>query len=196
MDTFSIWLALPGSEKYRSIKMSAYYSIWLLLGCMSCTPKVIPVVEEDFSAYQDKFTYQREIYNSPEEPSILTVELPFDTTAQHYDITHLLDKSFEYKPVAGSYVSYTKRKFEGWRIQIYRGKSRKEASKVRQRVYELFPNITPYMTYNPPNYKIRVGDFLAPYEYKELLRKLKRKFRMVVPVPSIVTIIIEYKNLN
>jgi hypothetical protein len=144
---------------------------------------------EDFSAYRQRFSFQRESLDPVTYPPLIEIILPFDTLAQHADITEVLNKMLAYikpKPIGKPSI----RKFEGWRVQIYRGKSREAASKARQRSYELFPHITPYMEYSAPTYRVRVGDFLEIYEYQPILKRLKREFPTAVAVPALIEIIV------
>jgi hypothetical protein len=144
--------------------------------------------DEDFSSYRPKYTFEREFLK--EKGKILIIELSFDSLAQKTDITLALEKALDYKPVI--IETFAKiRNIEGWRIQVYRGRSREDASKARQRCYELFPNMTPYMVYSAPTYRVRLGDFLEPYEYQTVLKRLKKEFPMAVAVPDIVKVILQ-----
>jgi hypothetical protein len=147
-----------------------------------------PSYEEDFSVYRPKYTFEREML--AQKGKILIIDLEMDSLAQKTDITLALEQALDYKPV--EVVIFTKiRNIEGWRIQVYRGRSREDASKARQRCYELFPNMTPYMIYSAPTYRVRLGDFLEPYEYQTVLKKLKREFPMAVAVPDIVKVVLQ-----
>jgi hypothetical protein len=160
----------------------------LLVGLSAQAQKRGENFDEDFSVYRPKYTFEREML--AQKGKILIIELPFDSLAQKTDITLALEKALDYKPV--EVVVLTKiRNIEGWRIQVYRGRSREDASKARQRCYELFPNMTPYMIYSAPTYRVRLGDFLEPYEYQTVLKKLKKEFPMAVAVPDIVKVVLQ-----
>jgi hypothetical protein len=144
--------------------------------------------DEDFSSYRPKYTFERETL--AQKGKILIIDLEMDSLAQKTDITLALERALEYRRVEE--IVFTKiRNIEGWRIQVYRGRSREDASKARQRCYELFPNMTPYMIYSAPTYRVRLGDFLEPYEYQTVLKRLKREFPMAVAVPDIVKVILQ-----
>jgi hypothetical protein len=40
----------------------------------------------------------------------------------------------------------------------------------------MYPELKPYLIYQPPNYKLRVGNFRTPEEAEEYLQKLTRDF--------------------
>jgi hypothetical protein len=52
----------------------------------------------------------------------------------------------------------------GSRYQIFQGPSRTSAYDVNANFLLLFPNIPSYVIYEPPNFKVRVGDFRFKYE--------------------------------
>jgi len=143
---------------------------------------------EDFSIYRPKYTFERELLK--EKGKVLEITLDSDSLAQKTDITALINKWLDYIPPVYVGIKGNFKRIEGWRVQIYRGRSREEASKARQRSYEIFPNATPYMMYSSPTYRVRVGDFLEPHEYQALLKRLKRTFPNAVAVPDIVNIVL------
>ena len=67
-------------------------------------------------------------------------------------------------------------KIDGWRVQIYNSSgtnSRVEAQNVRKLFLSKYPEETAYLIYQPPFFKMRVGDFRTKEEaysfYKQLL---------------------------
>lgn len=172
------------------------YLLWLLaLGYLaSCTPKYIPRTKNDLkdnlSRSLVKFEYQKETFQGKSE--VLNLLASEDTTqVVTNDVTEELNKLIDFGPEQ-KYTFYRKQKFSGYRIQIYRGRSRSEAYRVRRRSYQLFPHLKPYMEYKEPSYRIKVGDFVHPHEYAEVLDKLKSEFPLSMVVPSIVKVTIEY----
>lgn len=67
-------------------------------------------------------------------------------------------------------------KIDGWRVQIYNSSgtnSRVEAQNARKLFLSKYPEETAYLIYQPPFFKMRVGDFRTKEEaysfYKQLL---------------------------
>ncbi|WP_299461981.1 SPOR domain-containing protein [uncultured Microscilla sp.] len=178
--------------------MKYQYRSLLLLMVMgylaSCTPKYIPRSKKDLkdnlSRSMVKFDYHKETFEGTSKPLQL---LAFNDTTQlvAHDITNELEKLIDYGPEQ-KYTFYRKQKFSGYRIQIYRGRSRSEAYRVRRRSYQLFPHLKPYMEYKEPSYRIKVGDFVHAPEYTEVLDELKKEFPLATIVPAIVRVTIEY----
>jgi hypothetical protein len=55
----------------------------------------------------------------------------------------------------------------------------------------MFPNLTAYLEYNAPTYRVKVGDFLDPSEFQSILRRFKRIYPTAISVPAIITLIID-----
>lgn len=67
-------------------------------------------------------------------------------------------------------------KINGWRVQIYNSSgtnSRTEAQNTRKAFLAKYPDVGAYLIYQPPFFKIRVGDFRSKDEayffYKQIL---------------------------
>ncbi|MDR1761905.1 MAG: SPOR domain-containing protein [Bacteroidales bacterium] len=54
---------------------------------------------------------------------------------------------------------FNESKFDGWRVQIHSSSNRKEAEEARVKFMQNFPDYPTYFIYQPPMFKIRVGDF-------------------------------------
>ncbi len=75
---------------------------------------------------------------------------------------------------------------EGFRIQLYLGSNnnaKKEATEVKGKLLELFPDEKPYIMYEAPFWRVQVGDFRSKAEALGLYRKLKKEFPSCYPVP-------------
>ncbi|MCX6259158.1 MAG: SPOR domain-containing protein [Bacteroidia bacterium] len=77
-----------------------------------------------------------------------------------------------------------KPKINGYRIQIYSGSNKKEALKAKSDFLQAYDNITIYLIYEQPNYKIRVGDFRNRVEPQKLYHSLlnNENFNAVIMV--------------
>lgn len=152
--------------------------------------------QEDFAQFRKRYTFERERFAGTNSSEPKRVELPFDTSTQRYDLTADLNKTLDYIPPKIRITKeIEKRKFEGWRVQIYRGRSREEANRAKKISYEMYPNLTAYMEYSAPTYRVRVGDFLDQSEYQSILKRFKRVFPTAISVPAIITIIVDNRDL-
>lgn len=76
------------------------------------------------------------------------------------------------------------RTIEGYRIQIYFGGDREEASQVKAEFLKKYNDHEAYTLYQRPNFKIRVGNFRNKLETQKLYHKLKEQFNTVFIVPT------------
>jgi hypothetical protein len=72
----------------------------------------------------------------------------------------------------------------GFRVQIFSGPDRKNAYTVQTKFKSLYPNIRSYVSYNQPNYRVRVGDFRTRLEAQKTINKLKRHYQTLFIFPE------------
>ncbi len=86
-------------------------------------------------------------------------------------------------------------KIEGWRIQIYNSsgsESKKEALEIRNKFLSKYPYLEAYTVYQPPFFKIRVGNFRTREEAYHFFKKIVQDF----PVSYLVRDKIELPKLK
>jgi cell division protein FtsN len=67
----------------------------------------------------------------------------------------------------------------GFRVQIYSGADRNQAYAEQARFKRTFPDLETYISYEEPNYRVKVGDFTSRSEAQEIMRALKKNFTSV-----------------
>lgn len=72
----------------------------------------------------------------------------------------------------------------GYRIQIYFGAVRQKAAEVKLEFNSKFPGVSTYLTYQQPNYKVRVGDYRSRFEAQKFLKVLGSQFPSTFIVPE------------
>ena len=70
----------------------------------------------------------------------------------------------------------SRRNVAGYRIQVANSSDRNQVFAIKAKIYQMYPELKPYLIYQPPNYKLRVGNFRTPEEAEEYLQKLTRDF--------------------
>jgi len=81
------------------------------------------------------------------------------------------------KPVIRS--AATRIKVRGFRVQIFAGASRNQAFSEQTRFRNMYKDIDPYITYDEPNYRVKVGDFRSRSEANAFMRELRQYFSNV-----------------
>ncbi|TAH04618.1 MAG: SPOR domain-containing protein [Sphingobacteriales bacterium] len=64
----------------------------------------------------------------------------------------------------------------GFRVQAYFGTDRKEAYKIQAKLKQSYPDFETYISYNLPNYRIKIGDFRNRLEAEKLLSQLRSSY--------------------
>jgi hypothetical protein len=72
----------------------------------------------------------------------------------------------------------------GYRVQVYNGADRAAAYKAQNKFLQNYPDIRTYITYNEPNFKVRVGDFRTRLEATKMMEQLKSWFSLMFIIPE------------
>ncbi|SMG40371.1 SPOR domain-containing protein [Sphingobacterium psychroaquaticum] len=70
-------------------------------------------------------------------------------------------------------------KVRGFRVQIFSGGNRNDASAVQSRFQSVYSDVGSYMTYDEPNYRVKVGDFRNRAEATKFMRELRGQYNNV-----------------
>ncbi|ADB41126.1 sporulation protein [Spirosoma linguale] len=62
----------------------------------------------------------------------------------------------------------------GFRIQVYVGTQRQEVDAIRQLITQNFPELNPYLSYNQPTYRLKIGDFMRRMDAERYYSLVKR----------------------
>ena len=83
----------------------------------------------------------------------------------------------------------SRRNQPGYRIQVANSKDRNEVFAVKTKIYQQYPELKPYLIYQPPNYKLKVGNFKTQEEAQPYMDKLTKFFPSgVYIVPDIIEV--------
>lgn len=78
---------------------------------------------------------------------------------------------------SGSYV-------EGFVIQIYSGSSRESANNARMKMYQLFPELEPKVSYHQPNFRVKAGKFTDRLKANRVHKLVKEEFPKALLIPE------------
>lgn len=65
----------------------------------------------------------------------------------------------------------------GFRIQVYVGTQRQEVDAMKTLLSQNFPDLNPYLSYNQPTYKLKVGDFMRRIDAERYYASIKQLIR-------------------
>lgn len=70
----------------------------------------------------------------------------------------------------------SRRTMNGFRILVINTNDRNKVFAAKARIYQSYPELKPYLMYQPPNYKLKVGNFKTKEEAEEYRKELSRDF--------------------
>lgn len=70
----------------------------------------------------------------------------------------------------------SRRNIPGYRIQVANSTDRNQVFAIKTKIYQVYPELKPYLIYQAPNYKLKVGNFKTPEEAEPYLQKLTQDF--------------------
>ncbi len=76
----------------------------------------------------------------------------------------------------------------GYRVMIYNGPDRVLAMRIKTEFNRKFPAIRSYMSYNVPNFKIKVGDFADKKDAQKFLKPIQAFLPAATLIPDVVTV--------
>jgi hypothetical protein len=65
----------------------------------------------------------------------------------------------------------------GYKVQIFFGSDRREAYAQQAKFKDLYPESDAYLSYNTPNYRVKVGNFRTRAQAQSFLNELKQSFQ-------------------
>jgi hypothetical protein len=69
-----------------------------------------------------------------------------------------------------------RRSVPGFRIQVINSPDRNKVYAAKVKIYEQYPDLKPYLLYQAPNYKLKVGNFKTQEEADQAMQQLSRLF--------------------
>ena len=70
----------------------------------------------------------------------------------------------------------SRRNIPGYRIQVINSSDRNKVFAVKTTVYQKYPDLKPYLVYQAPNYKLKVGNFRTAEEAEPYVQQLTKLF--------------------
>jgi hypothetical protein len=151
-----------------------------LISIAGCSKKAIvrsssSVYGEDLSKVRPRFEY-----TEPKEPVAekKTESLPATkpTDSKPLYINKKLDVALDSLSKQNKAIKY----ISGYRIQIYVGNVRQEADAAKSYVYQALPDLTPYVSYSQPTYRVKAGDFIYRSDAEQYLETIKAQYSSAV----------------
>ena len=76
----------------------------------------------------------------------------------------------------------------GFRIQLYIGNERLQAENAKMQINQNFPELAPYLSYNQPTYKLKVGDFMRRIDAERYYSQIRQLVGTAMMIPDKVDV--------
>lgn len=139
------------------------------------------VYEEDLSLYRPKFDSVNET-QSADSKSVKSSKATISDVPLH--VNKKLDAILDTIAMRNKSMKFT----NGFRIQIYVGNDRKSADDAKIYTYQKYPEIFPYLSYQQPIYKVKIGDFLNRMDAERYYSDIKDLYPSAMILPDRVEI--------
>ncbi|HTQ27887.1 MAG TPA: hypothetical protein VMI35_07155 [Puia sp.] len=70
----------------------------------------------------------------------------------------------------------SRRNVPGYRIEVINSSDRNKVFAAKTKLYQQYPELKPYLMYQAPNYKLKVGNFKTTEEAEPYLQQLSKLF--------------------
>ena len=111
-------------------------------------------VAEDLSVYRPK-------YEAPETTVVTRVE---PTNHVNSKVAVLMDTVAS----VNKNIKYA----QGYRILAYNGSQRQDVMNLRKSILTRVPEVKDYLTYQQPNFRLKIGDFFSRMEAQQVLNRI------------------------
>lgn len=137
-----------------------------LLAMIACTGVACSSANPDTTEQQKP---KQEVQPKEMKRPLSYYEATLDPTQYDEDVEAVVKKQKEEKPTAELQIPKDSSVVEetsqlGFRIQLYSTSSIDEAMNMKTNVMARFPQDSVYIVYDPPVYKIRIGDYPTRYD--------------------------------
>lgn len=139
--------------------------------------------EEDLSLYRPRFKSANEsATQSSNSQPVQASKIIYSDSPLH--VNKKLDAILDTIATRNKSVKFT----NGFRIQIYVGNDRKSADDAKIFTYQKYPEIYPYLSYQQPIYKVKIGDFLNRMDAERYYSDIKDLYPSAMILPDRVEI--------
>lgn len=110
---------------------------------------------------------------APAPPRRTEPRRPVAPVASALNVNRHLDALLDTLSVQNRSIRYA----PGFRIQVYVGTQRQEVESMKALIAQNFPELDPYLSYNQPTYKLKIGDFMRRTDAERYYTSVKQLIR-------------------
>jgi hypothetical protein len=158
----------------------------LVLGsCASSRPTVSNRSTADYNSYNEDLSSVRPVYKTTMAPTSASRPVgsgaPLPTSrrseprrasgpAEAMHVNRHLDAVLDTIAIKNRSVRYA----PGYRVQVYVGNQRDQVESIKLLIYQKFPELSAYLSYTQPTYKLKVGDFMRKLDAERYYSSIRQ----------------------
>jgi len=153
------------------------------LGSAGCAKSTVPQKKEvvDLTFSENLSQYNPKVELADTEAGEGSDEIiQNDPLESPFDISDQLNMLIDSMRVGNDSI----RMIDGYTILVYSGNNGTEAGRVRNRLFDIVPDMTARYTYKLPTYFVKVGQFFQQVEAQPLYRKIREFYPTASIVPD------------
>jgi hypothetical protein len=135
------------------------------------------------SVYSENLTKHRRQFKVVKTATKMYTQTRYRSKAVYITPIHAVTDQLDYLLVRKKTVSEQVKYVRGYTIQAYTGGSREDAFKVKNKLCTHYAAITPEVTYDLPNYTVRLGKFLDKLEAYPVYAAIKKHIPQAIIRP-------------
>ena len=191
-------------EFHNSMKATSLFIVGsLLCWFIACSPKALPSSGRtgDYNGYNEDLSVARPAYTLGGPKNVAKVKSPESSvntpasspeprkitsvgSAEAMHINRKVDEQLNSIGEKNRSIRYA----PGFRIQLYIGNERLQAENAKMQINQNFPELSPYLSYNQPTYKLKVGDFMRRLDAERYYGQIKQLIGSAVLIPDKVDV--------
>ena len=146
--------------------------IFLILYAIGCTPKLSTTgTSEDYT--EDVSAYRPAV----DDPAVEDEAASNVSPERGPYVPPTQDINTEMSALMDSIIAHNRDKFYyTYTIQVYIGRSREEANRIREKVYRILPEEEPELGWRQPSWLVTVGKYYDRVDAYKTLNKLRKTF--------------------
>jgi hypothetical protein len=161
-----------------------------LVSCASNRPAVSNRSATDYNGYNEDLSSARPVYKPsgtadatsrstvPATPVPTTTPVPprrnetrkATGPAEAMHVNRRLDAVLDTIGAKNRLIRYA----PGFRVQVYVGNQRQDVESAKLLIYQKFPELSAYISYSQPTYKLKVGDFMRRLDAERYFASIRQ----------------------
>lgn len=167
----------------RFIYSFSLIALCILLGAASCNKKAVPQKStEQIIDFTDDLSKYRPSVTSLEEGKDegANTVIKNDSVKSAYDISDKLNVLLD----TIRQRNFDSGELDGFTILVYSGTNETEAGRVRNRLYDIVPDLEARLGYALPTYFVKIGRFYQQVEAQPLYLEIRKYYPDATVVPD------------